>query len=139
MKTKSFLLLLTLFSYFSCSNDADDIIPGTPQDIQSSVFVTIKDPAGIPVAGALITLGNLTGTTDETGTYFFTRAMLSGDDYLKVSKAGYFNGSRRFFHERLSNTISKNHAITSGGGCELYKFAWGILVHRLKIKIDIPQ
>ncbi len=97
MKTKSFLLLLTLFSYFSCSNDPDDIIPGTPQDIQSSVFVTIKDPAGIPVAGALITLGNLTGTTDETGTYFFTRAMLSGDDYLKVSKAGYFNGSRRFF------------------------------------------
>ncbi len=97
MKTKSFLLLLTIFSYFSCSNDSDDIIPGTNQEIQSSVFVTIKDPAGIPVTGALITLGNLTGTTDETGTYFFTRAMLSGDDYLKVSKAGYFNGSRRFF------------------------------------------
>ena len=97
MKTKSFLLLLTIFSYFSCSNDADDIIPGTHQEIQGSVFVTVKDAAGLPVTGALITLGNLTGTTDETGTYFFTRAMLTGDDYLKVSKAGYFKGSRRFF------------------------------------------
>lgn len=97
MKTKSLLLLLTIFSYFSCSNDPDDIIPGTTQDIQGSVFVTIKDPAGIPVPDALITLGNLSGTTDETGTYFFTRAMLSGDDYLKVAKAGYFKGSRRFF------------------------------------------
>lgn len=97
MKTKSLLLLLTIFSYFSCSKDSDDIIPGTNQEIQSSVFVTIKDPAGIPMAGALVTLGNLSGTTDETGTYFFTRAMLSGDDYLKVAKAGYFNGSRRFY------------------------------------------
>ncbi len=97
MKTKSILLLLIIFSYFSCSNDPDDIIPGTTQETQSSVFVTIKDPAGIPIIGALITLGNLSGTTDETGTYFFTRAMLTGDDYLKVAKAGYFKGSRRFF------------------------------------------
>lgn len=97
MKTKSILLFLIIFSYFSCSKDNDNIISGPTQETQGSVFVTIKDPAGIPVAGAQITLGNLSGTTDETGTYFFTRAMLTGDDYLTVAKAGYFKGSRRFF------------------------------------------
>lgn len=32
----------------------------------------------------------------EDGTYFFTQINLTGDDYLRVEKSGYFKGSRRF-------------------------------------------
>lgn len=103
MKTKSILLLLTIFSYFSCSNDQDSIFSGPTNEFQSSVFVTIKDPAGIPIKGAQITLGDVSGITDESGTYFFTQAMLTGDDYLQVEKVGYFKGSRRFYSQE-SNT-----------------------------------
>ncbi|MDZ4748355.1 MAG: hypothetical protein SH808_07680 [Saprospiraceae bacterium] len=71
MKTKSILLLLTIFSYFSCSNDQDSIFSDPTNEFQSSVFVTIKDPAGIPIKGAQITLGDVSGITDESGNLFF--------------------------------------------------------------------
>jgi hypothetical protein len=98
MKSKSILFFLAISLYFSCSKD-NDTDPGVVPtgDIQSSLFVTVKDPAGTSVAGAEIRIGNLTGITEEDGTYFFTKVTLSGDDYLRVEKTGYFKGSRRFF------------------------------------------
>lgn len=94
MKTKSIFILLSLLTLFGCSSD-DTLVP-TQASIKGSLFVTVKDAAGKPVIGATIVIGDLTATTDEDGTYFFTQANLTGDDYLEVQKQGYFKGSRRF-------------------------------------------
>ncbi|MBK9105555.1 MAG: carboxypeptidase regulatory-like domain-containing protein [Saprospiraceae bacterium] len=93
MKTKSILLVLSVLFYFGCSTD-DSIVP--TKEIKGSLFVMVKDPAGKPVQGATIDIGDQTVTTDEDGTYFFTQITLTGDDYLQVAKTGYFKGSRRF-------------------------------------------
>ncbi|MEO6131308.1 MAG: carboxypeptidase-like regulatory domain-containing protein [Saprospiraceae bacterium] len=93
MKTKSIFLLLVALIYIGCAGD-DSVVPS--QKIKGSLFVTVKDPAGLPVNGATIHIGDLTGTSNEDGTYFFTQATLTGEDYLSVEKPGYFKGSRRF-------------------------------------------
>ncbi|MEP6793540.1 MAG: carboxypeptidase-like regulatory domain-containing protein [Saprospiraceae bacterium] len=93
MKTKTILLLLVALIYFGCAGD-DSTVPS--EEIKGSLFVTVKDPAGLPVYGATIYIGDITGTTNEDGTYFLPQVTLTGEDYLRVQKAGYFKGSRRF-------------------------------------------
>ena len=99
MKTKSIFHLLVLFLYLGCSPD-DSVAP--TQGFQGSLFVTVNDPDGFPVSGATIMMGDQTATTDDDGTYFFTQATLTGDDYLQVEKSGYFKGSRRFSSKESS-------------------------------------
>lgn len=93
MRTLTHIILLLLLVQFACQND-DAISP--QQTYQGSLFVTVKDPSGLPVNGALIVMGDQSAITSEDGTYFFTQATLTGDDYLQVEKSGYFKGSRRF-------------------------------------------
>ena len=101
MNTKNLLLLLLVISIFiGCSGD-DAVAPN--QQFHGSVFVTVKDAAGLPVPGASIIINDLTATTGDDGTYFFTDVSLEGDDYMQVEKTGYFKGSRRFYAKE-SNT-----------------------------------
>lgn len=95
MKAKTILLLpiLILFIYLGCSPE-DSFVPS--KEIDTSLFVTVKDPAGKPVAGASIIIGDQIAATEEDGIYFFPQITLTGDDYLRVEKSGYFKGSRRF-------------------------------------------
>ncbi len=93
MKPKIIFLLLATLIYFGCSNE-DASLPS--KEIKGSLFVKVNDPNGLPVKGAAIVIGDLTGSTDEDGSYFFTQITLRGDDYLQVEKAGYFKGSKRF-------------------------------------------
>ena len=93
MRTINYFLLLVILVQFACNKD-DTVIPD--QTFQASLFVSLKDPSGIPVQGALISMGNSSGVTDENGNYFFTDIALTGDDLLVADKAGYFKGLRRF-------------------------------------------
>jgi len=100
MQTKTLLLLLVISLFIGCNGD-DSVAP--IQEFQGSLFVTVKDPAGLPVKGASIIINNISATTDEYGTFFFTQVPLKGDDYMQVEKLGYFKGSRRFYTKE-SNT-----------------------------------
>jgi len=93
MRTINYSLLLFILVQFGCGKDETT----TPiQTFQGSLFVSLKDPDGIPVQGVLIRMGNSSGMTDEDGNYFFTDIAMTGDDFLVAEKAGYFKGSRRF-------------------------------------------
>src|SRR5687768_14474784 len=96
MRTINYFLLLVILIQFSCKKD-DNITP--INTFQGSLFVTLKDPQGIPVQGAFISMGNSSGITDDNGNYFFIDIALTGDDLLVAEKAGYFKGSRRFRSE----------------------------------------
>ncbi|HZV70674.1 MAG TPA: carboxypeptidase-like regulatory domain-containing protein [Saprospiraceae bacterium] len=93
MRTIKYFLLLFILIQIGCGKDETT----TPiQTFKGSLFVSLKDPDGIPVQGALIHMGNSSGTTDEDGNFFFTDIAMTGDDLLVAEKSGYFKGSRRF-------------------------------------------
>lgn len=93
MRTINYFLPLFILVQFGCGKDETT----TPiLTFQGSIIVSLKDPDGIPVQGALIRMGNSSGMTDEDGNYFFTDIAMTGDDFLVAEKAGYFKGSRRF-------------------------------------------
>ncbi|HHM20402.1 MAG TPA: carboxypeptidase regulatory-like domain-containing protein [Bacteroidetes bacterium] len=111
MKKSGILFLLFLFAFAACRKNIDEvttiedpyeppIVHWTPQTrpVNGSVFGIVADASGTPVAGADVQLGNLTTTTDDYGHFAFNNVTLDArGTVVKVEKAGYFNGSRRFF------------------------------------------
>jgi hypothetical protein len=86
--------------------------PPTPTDIdQATVNASVRgivvDDKNIPVYGATVTSGTQTTTTDHLGQFYFKNITLSKNNgYVKVSKAGYFQGSRSFF-----TTAGRTHTV----------------------------
>jgi hypothetical protein len=82
---------------FGCKkNDLSDrrITP----DITNSVAGRITDLYNAPISNAVVTAGAITTTTDIDGQFLIRDADLNKDaGFIKVSKAGYFPGSRTFF------------------------------------------
>ena len=101
------LLSLSLFLATGCQRDLNDP-GGTPpvnnepavndnEMVVGGVRGNVLDENNQPVQGATVTCGTSTATTDRYGTFRFSNINLSkANGYIKVSKAGYFNGSRTF-------------------------------------------
>jgi len=65
--------------------------------VVASVRGIVVDENDRPVVGATVTSGTNTTTTDRYGTFHFNGINLSkANGYVKVTKAGYFTGSRTF-------------------------------------------
>ena len=138
---------ITLFSliflvFFSCRKDVDEQTTGTtyfnppvidlgdfnPEiiPVTASLAGVVYDEAGQPMQGALVTLNNLNRTTDERGSFVFNQVpMNAAGTFVLVTKAGYFNGSTRFFPKEgsqnyanikmLSKTSIGSFSSNSGG------------------------
>lgn len=104
---KKIKLLTLLFAIAiigqSCREDSDEFII-TPPDIEpevkviSSVLGTVTDDDGNAIAGATVTFEDLITFTDENGIFQFNDELLySSGTYIKVTKDGFFDGSRKFY------------------------------------------
>lgn len=87
----------------SCNKDASPAGPTNtnPNNIPPDAVVTaslqgrVVDENGTPVQGAAVTSGTANTTTDVNGIFTFTGiSMSSRFGYVKVSKSGYYTGSR---------------------------------------------
>ncbi len=122
MKKITFFSLIFLV-FFSCRKDVDEQTTSTNlfnppiidlSDFQEEVIpVTaslagvVYDEAGQPVVGAVVTIKNLNRTTDERGSFVFRQvAMNAAGTFVLVKKAGYFNGSNRFFPKEGSQNYA---------------------------------
>jgi hypothetical protein len=104
---KKIYKLLFLFSAIaftvSCKRN-NNIIPATPETtvndsetVTASVTGIVVNENNIPVQGAAVKLGNQNTTTDLYGMFRFKNISISKNNgYVKVTKAGYFNGNRSF-------------------------------------------
>ena len=138
---------ITLFSliflvFFSCRKDVDEQTSTTDLhnppvidladfqeevvNVTASLAGVVYDEAGQPVVGASVTLKGLNRTTDERGSFVFRQVtMNSKGTFVLVKKAGYFNGSTRFFPKEgsqnyaniklLSKTSIGSFSSNSGG------------------------
>ena len=94
--------------------------------VSASVRGTVVDENNRPVQGATVSSGTNTTTTDRYGSFRFNNINLSkANGYVKVTKTGYFTGSRTFIStagrthnvriKLLPKTNAGNFAGTAGG------------------------
>ena len=102
LKLVSFFFLIAVISQ-SCRKDSNEFII-TPPIIEpeikvvSSVLGIVIDDNGDAVEGATITFEDLITFTDENGVFQFNNEKLnSNGTFLKVTKNGFFDGSRKFY------------------------------------------
>lgn len=101
--TKIVSFLLLLFLTLSCNNNDDDISgePSTEFDYNAGNSVTrnfhglILDTSGNPVANASVQIGTSTAQTNTSGLFSINEATVKERfAHVKVTKAGFINGSR---------------------------------------------
>ena len=111
MKKIGILCLLIALAFAACRKDIDEVsveeTPYVPEilkkweqkvtPVNGALTGFVTDEVGEPVGGASVKLGNLTTTTDEYGHFFFKNVQLNARGTLvRVERAGFFPGSRRF-------------------------------------------
>lgn len=125
---------LSFLLFTACQREIDD--PGgiTPPTggvddnvtVMAGVRGVVVDENSQPVAGATVTSGTNSTTTDRYGVFRFNNINLSkANGYIKVTKAGYFTGSRTFVTTAgrthtvrirlLSKTTTGTFAASAGG------------------------
>ncbi|MEO1262304.1 MAG: carboxypeptidase-like regulatory domain-containing protein [Bacteroidota bacterium] len=111
MKKLGIFCLFFIIALSACRDNIDEVgtkeVPFEPpivnwdpqtRPVNGSVTGFVVDEAGVPVIGAAARMGNLSTTTDEYGHFFFKDVELNAlGTVVNIEKAGYFNGSRRFF------------------------------------------
>lgn len=89
--------------------DNPDVIDGfTPEivNVNANLKGLVLDQNGNPVSGASISMNDETTSTDSDGYFLFQdKTMNSKGQIVRVSKDGYFSGSRRFFPEELGQSF----------------------------------
>ena len=81
--------------------------------VDGSVTGFVVDENDEPVDAASVRIGNMTTTTDAFGHFFFNDVQLNElGTLVKIEKAGYFNGSRRFAAKKDSENRVKIQLIT---------------------------
>jgi hypothetical protein len=131
-----FLLSLSFVLSTGCQPDLENPNPGTGgttttpvndnETVTGGVNGIVVDENNQPVAGAAVTSGTNSTTTDRYGFFYFSNISLSkANGSVKVVKTGYFNGFRTFVSVagRINNVrlklLPKTNAGTflgSGGG-----------------------
>lgn len=102
---KIYMLFLLLSLIFSCKEDSlselnDNILNSQSNynlgnDTQKSFQGVVLDTNGVPVSGAIVTIGTSTVTTNLKGLFVLKNASVKENfAHIKVTKAGYVNASR---------------------------------------------
>jgi len=102
IKPRRAILILALIAIvFSCNKYKDTTpVPGNgelPEEktVTASLQGRVVDDGGQPVADAVVLSGSASTTTDEHGVFVFTNVKMSSRfGFVKVTKDGYFAGSR---------------------------------------------
>ncbi len=96
-----FFILVIIFSvalFWACKKDSTNYTsPSEPVDqmVTASLQGRVLDENGLPVKDAAVMSGTATTVTDMNGVFSFSDIQLSSRfGYVKVSKTGYFMGSR---------------------------------------------
>ncbi len=95
---KRIFYLLTILFLTACHKDSEIFIPDSVApvvNVTTSIGGTVIDDNNAPVPGALVQLGTETKETDDNGVFIFRNVEVdSRRAFVKVVKAGYFQGSR---------------------------------------------
>jgi hypothetical protein len=117
---------------YGCQKDFNPDTEGiiTPVLSTTSVEGRITDETGLPVFGATVRAGLNSAQTDKNGMFKINNApFTTSENFITVTKGGYFSGSRTFFARQNSNnfvrvqllrkTISARIPASAGGDVDM--------------------
>lgn len=96
------LFIISIGLLFACNKSQDTTANNThdaglpaEQTVTAGITGRVLDEKGVPVQGATVNSGTASTTTDVNGVFSFSNiSMSSRFGYVKVTKSGYFTGSR---------------------------------------------
>jgi len=106
MKKLMLLILAGIIAMSSCKKDPIEPVDPTPpivtnrtfKDVNTSVAGLILDRNNQAIEGALVSFGQKSAMTDANGVFKIDNAIVKENRaFVKVSKDGYFHGSRSYF------------------------------------------
>ena len=141
------MLTMCLAGFIGCQKEIkydldDEIPPPSPEaPIWKTAGVTgqVIDANGMPVDAAEVKFGTSIKQTDKNGYFSFADASFStGEAFVTVKKAGYFNGSRTFFPRQGSNNYLKIKLIAYRLSGSVNAVTGGEVELRGGMKVEIP-
>ena len=108
LKFPAFLLFTISVVLFSCQKDFsnENNLPNPVFLTSTSIEGRVTDETGLPVYGASVKAGTRTMQTDKNGMFRFSNATFTTtENFVTVSKNGFFKGSRTFFAREKSNNF----------------------------------
>jgi hypothetical protein len=107
---KKYFSLLLIVAIFACRKNDTITTPNTVDDtttVTASIKGVVVNENDLPVMGATVTVGTYTATTNAYGVFEFRNKSISQNNtYIKVTKNGYFIGSRS-----MMATPSRTHQV----------------------------
>ncbi len=105
------LLFSTAFMFSGCQKEMSAESNGfiqapTEKTITATIQGQVYDENGAPMANALVSAGTSSSTTDKYGFFRFEGISINQNGGLvKVTKTGYFNGSRSLFYSATESNF----------------------------------
>jgi hypothetical protein len=151
LKSISALLLGGAMMVSSCKKNEQTIEPAVNNpgggngsgissgiNIQSSIGGVIVDENDNPVSGAQVSLNGTVALTDVLGVFLFNNVNLdSKRDYVKVSKNGFFHGSRAFTPNQ-GNVTSVKIKLLSNASVGSFTSSTGGVISASGVSLTFP-
>ena len=131
-KNTAVIIITLIIILFACKKtNVDNITPAPPVTVvTASVAGRVTDLNNAPVSDASVAAGASTTTTDANGQFTLKDLQLDKDaGFVKVTRAGYFTGSRTFLVngnttnnikiQMIPKTVSGTIASSSGGNVDV--------------------
>ncbi len=131
-KNTAIIIITLIIILVACKKTVEDNLTTPPPVtiVTASVAGSVTDINNAPVSGALVEAGASNTTTDANGQFTLINIQLDKDaGFVKVTKAGYFTGSRTFLVtgnttnnikiQMIPKTVSGTIASNSGGNIDV--------------------
>ncbi len=135
-----FLTLCISIAIIGCRKDEAGFIPSETTETISTVDLTgyITDPEGNPVASASVQYNFEETTTDDSGYYILEDVQASSEHaFLKVTKSGYFSGSRTFRTSKAGTVFHRMTLVPLGAPLSLAGGSGSVATNL--VNIDFPE
>lgn len=112
-RTHFFILFISTIVFIAgCKKDIPEPSNPTPPGLfgankTTTVMGTVLDENGQPIEGATVTVGNITTQTNNNGMFSLASSpVFEKLGFVKVTKPGYFLGSRTFVPSNTGNVVN---------------------------------
>ncbi|MFT5384586.1 MAG: hypothetical protein ACI8VT_003662 [Saprospiraceae bacterium] len=149
------LLSLIFLTFFACRKDIDETLSTTDTTsnpiteiinyipevipVTATLFGTVTDEAGIPIAGAFVKLDGINETADANGRFVFKNLIMNAaGTFVEASRSGYFSGSHRFFPEEGSVNYATISLLAKSNTGNFVSSDGGVITSSEGIQVDFP-